>query len=96
MDGTYLSTIKTPLGTKQGRLILVTNDNKLSGSIEAMGMRSTFTNGTIDGNTCKFSGAFKSFMSYISYEATGTVIEDEMKLVANTNKGKFEFVGKKQ
>ena len=96
MDGTYISAIKTARGMKQGKLNLVTNDNKASGSIEIMGMRSNFTNGTIDGNTCKFSGTFRSFFGSVSYEAIGTLTGDEMKLIANTSKGKFEFTGKKQ
>lgn len=96
MDGTYIATVRTPFGTKQGRLILTTNNGKLSGSIGIMGMQSNFTEGTIIGNTCKFSGIFRSRMGRIQYEATGILNENEMKLTANTSRGLFEFIGKKQ
>lgn len=96
MEGIYKSTIKTPMGNIEGKLILKTNGNNVSGSIEAMGMKSCFTNGIVNGSTCKFSGTITSFIGNITYEAMGTVTGNQMKLVANTNKGRFEFVGIRQ
>lgn len=96
MDGTYISKIKTPMGVIDGKLVLKTEGNSISGNIEAMGMKSSFNKGIVNGNTCKFSGIIKSFIGNISYEAIGTINGNEMRVVANTNKGRFEFIGTKQ
>lgn len=84
------------MGQIEGKLILKTQGNSLSGSITALGMKSDFTGGTIMGNQCQFAGVIQTMMGNIQYEAKGTVQNGKMNLSAKTNMGNFEFVGERQ
>jgi len=95
MDGIYFVTMKTPIGEMQGEITIITNNNKIKGNIKSMGMNSNFSNGIINGDVVKFSGIINSIIGNISYEAVGTIENGNIKLVANTNKGRFEIIGKK-
>lgn len=95
MDGKYMTVISSPIGEIKGSLTLKTNGTNLSGQIEALGMKNSFTNGYVNNNRCKFSGKIQTPMGNITYEAQGVLNGTEMTIVANTNMGKFEFKGKK-
>lgn len=93
MDGTYVTVVKTPIGEVKGKLSLVTTKTGLSGTIEAMGMKSSFSNGEVRGNECKFSGRIQTMMGNIEYSATGRINGNKITVTANTNMGNFEFHG---
>ncbi len=49
VDGTYQVRMRTPLGVKNGELILHSNDGTLNGSLVVMGKKNIFEPGTTDG-----------------------------------------------
>lgn len=95
MDGLYELGLKTPRGSINGSLKLVTNDNKLSGYIEVMGKRYELYNGTIDGNKFMITGNFKVALRNIRYNVQGEVINDKINIYARTNMGNFNLQGRK-
>lgn len=96
MDGIYMSRIKTPMGEVNGKLILKVQGNSLSGTIEALGMKSDFTGGKVVQNKCQFSGVIRTMMGNISYEANGELKGNVLKVMAKTNMGNFEFTGERK
>lgn len=95
MEGTYYAKVNTPKGIIDGKMILKQEGNKLSGTVQAMGLSTTFNNGYVNGNTCKFSGTIQAMIFNIRYEAIGTLVGDELTLDIATNKGEFKIVGKR-
>ena len=53
VDGTYQVRMRTPLGVKNGELILHSNDGTLNGSLVVMGKKNIFEPGTTDGKILK-------------------------------------------
>lgn len=95
MDGLYELNLKNNRRSIDGKLKLVTNENKLSGYIEVMGKRYEFNNGTIDGNKFSVYGSFRSVMRNVRYCAQGEVVNDSINIYLKTNMGSFNLQGKK-
>lgn len=93
---TYIANIPTPIGKVKGKLTLEQQGEKLSGKIEAMGMQSKFSNGSIKGKECIFSGIIHTLVGAITYQATGKLEGDRIVIKAKTNKGEFTLEGKRQ
>ena len=90
---TYVSNIQTPMGAIKGKLAMEQKGNTLSGYIEAMGMKSEFSNGRIEKNECQFSGNIQTMLGNISYEAEGKIQGEHITITAKTNMGDFTFEG---
>lgn len=56
MEETYKGTLITPMGNINGKLTIITNDNNISGYIEAMGKKNVLQNITKNDNIYEFSG----------------------------------------
>lgn len=95
LDGTYVGSVDTPMGKVSGKVKISTSGNTATGLLEVMGMKSEFTNGIVNGNTCTFKGNFKSMLGSIKYEVTGILEGNTLNITANTNKGKFTLQGKR-
>lgn len=95
LDGTYVGSVDTPMGKVDGKVSLVTSGNMATGVIEVMGMKSSFSNGVVRGNTCTFTGEFKTMLGKITYEVTGALQGEILNITVNTNKGQFSLQGKK-
>lgn len=93
MEGTYYAKVNTPRGIVDGKMILKQEGSKLSGTVQAMGMSTTFNNGYVNGNTCKFSGTIQTIIFNIRYEAIGVLEGNKLTLEIDTNKGKFKIEG---
>lgn len=96
MEGTYCAKVNTPRGIIDGKMILKQEGSKLSGTVQAMGMSTTFNNGYVNGNTCKFSGTIQTIIFNVRYEAIGILEGDKLTLEINTNKGNFKIEGFKE
>jgi len=94
-NGKYSASINTPMGAINGTITLMNNNNSAQGIIEMMGMRNTFKGEMVKDNIAKFSGNFNTPLGNIEYNATCTVVNDTLELMANTNKGNFKIQGKR-
>lgn len=95
IDGIYNCRMKTQMGEIPGKITLQTNGTTLSGIVETMGMKNKFTGGKINGNTCNFKGNFNTMLGSIEYNIKGTIVGNNLKIVADTNKGQFIITGEK-
>lgn len=96
IDGLYDCKMKTQMGEISGKITLETNGNDLSGIVETMGMKNRFSGGKLNGNTCVFEGSFKTILGSIKYNIKGEVQGNNLKIIADTNKGKFEIIGERR
>lgn len=95
LDGKYSSSLNTPMGAINGTIYLMSNGNNVQGVIETMGMRNTFNGTKTKENECTFTGNFGTPIGNIQYSATCVVMNNNLELMANTNKGNFKLLGKR-
>lgn len=95
LDGKYSSSLNTPMGAINGVITLNTNGNQVSGTIETMGMKNQFKGMKTKENECQFKGNFSTPIGNIEYTATCMVMNNNLELMANTNKGTFKLMGKR-
>ncbi|HJX03261.1 MAG TPA: hypothetical protein VJ488_01740 [Dehalococcoidia bacterium] len=55
IDGTWDTSVSTPMGAQKGTLVLKTDGNALSGSSTTSFGTSNFTGGKVDGNNIEFT-----------------------------------------
>ena len=86
----YLVSVKTPLGTFSGTIVINIDGPAVSGSFSIMGFASSFS-GTAAGNELSFSGSLMTPIGELSYSADGTISDGGFSGVAKTRIGNFEF-----
>lgn len=89
----YDISIKTPIGTQNGKLTLLINENSLSGTIASSNIKSSFNNGKITNNNFEFSGTINKGFLYLSYYAKGTLSKDIIIGTVKTKYGTFVIKG---
>ena len=97
VDGSYNVEIDTPMGKQTGKLILKTDGNTLSGSVEAeMGGLNEFSNGTVNGDEVAWAMELNSPMGKINLEYKGKVTGDDISgEVKAGDFGTSPFMGKR-
>lgn len=90
----YSITMKTPFGIQQGKLTFKINGNSLSGTLDGMGTKTEFHNGTFNGNNFEFSGQIKNLLTRIQYVAKGIINSNMLSGSVNTKYGVFSVTGK--
>ena len=95
MDGVYEVKLPTKMGNIDARINIVTNNGTLSGYLEAMGKKSAFSGGKVNGNKFDISGKVSSLFMKISYYIEGEVVNGMLMAHATTNMGNFDVKGKK-
>lgn len=95
IDGKYDIIMKTPMGAKKGTAILHVNGNSVSGCLDVLGNSNTFENGTVNRDSCTFSGELKTAMGKIAYVVEGNVDGDTLTGTSKTKKGDFKITGKR-
>lgn len=95
-QGEYRAYADTPMGRVQGNLVLRNQNGNLSGSLDAMGMRTEFQNGRIHANQCEFEGIVKTPFGSFPYSVTGNDRGSQIILEVKTEKGNFKIVGDKK
>jgi len=90
---TYRVLMKTPLGEKEGILVMETDRGMLSGWLDIMKHREPF-NGTVDemGN-CRICGVFVTLVRRVSYIAAGQVSPSSLYLKVEDGRNIFEMTG---
>ena len=95
-QGEYQAYADTPMGRLNGKLVLQNQNGSLSGSLDAMGMRTEFQNGRIQGNQCQFEGAVKTPFGKFAYSVTGKATGNQVILEVKSEKGTFQIIGQKK
>lgn len=95
LEGKYSSSLNTPMGAINGTITLMNNGNNIQGILETMGMKNNFRGIKTKENECNFKGNFNTPLGNIEYVATCVVKDNNLELMASTNKGKFKIMGKR-
>lgn len=93
IDGKYAVVLKTPLGAKKGKLILKSEEDKLTGTMLALGSKEEIQNGKVSDNHFSFEGSFKTALGKLDYQAEGSYKNNSLLGVAKTKKGNFALKG---
>ena len=94
IDGTYNVKAKTPLGKKDGTLMLVTEGDACNAELKVAGKTAHLT-GVIEGENLSFEGETKlPFpLGKVKYTLVGTVEGDTLQGVCKTKKFSFDING---
>ena len=94
LDGTYNVKAKTPLGKKNGTLVLVTEENTCKAELH-IASKTAHLEGTIEGETVAFDGEVKlPFpLGKVKYTLVGTVEGDTLHGTCKTKKFSFDVDG---
>ncbi len=76
-DGTWKTTMQTPMGPQQGTLELQTDGNTLTGKLSGAQGQIEIRDGTVDGNSLSWKGDITTPMA-MTLEFTATVDGDEI------------------
>ncbi|WP_207641703.1 hypothetical protein [Anaeromassilibacillus senegalensis] len=95
VDGKYSITMQTPIGPVRGMITLVTNGEKLSGVLEAMGGRHEFSGGSVQGEECVFSSEVRTTFGKIHLNVKGNVQGDVFRATAHTQMGVITAMGRR-
>lgn len=94
IDGTYNVKAKTPLGSREGTIVLVTDGSTCVADLTIAGKTAHLT-GVLEGETVTFDGTVKMPfpIGKVDYTLSGTVEGDELKGVCRTKKFSFDVLG---
>lgn len=95
IDGTYKLTLKTPVGEQEGKLLLCTDGNVLTGSIKNTMGEVAFDGGTVDGDAVTFDTRIPTPIGKLKAHVTGTVIGDHFSGMAKLPLGAAEIEGER-
>lgn len=94
IDGTYEVTAHTPLGKKQGTLVLARKDATCKATLKVAGKTAHLV-GSVEGEQVTFDG--KVHLPFpignLAYQLAGTVEGDEIKATCKTKKFSFKVEG---
>ena len=76
-DGTWTTTINTPMGAQTGTLVLTTNGGELSGSMQSPQGEMAIADGKADGDNLSWTTSITSPMP-MNLEFSATVAGDEI------------------
>ncbi|WP_346916980.1 hypothetical protein [Clostridium sp.] len=93
MEGKYYISMQTPMGLEKGTIEFIVSGDRLSGSLKAKGVTSTFYGGTVNGNEFEFSGEFKKFITKIAYTAKGKIEGNNLTAIVHSKFGNFTVKG---
>ena len=78
IDGTYNVRASTPVGVQEGKIVLKTEGESLSGSVTTRWGTENFTGGKVSGNQFEFTYSGKSPFGRAKFKYTGTVEGDRI------------------
>ena len=76
-DGSWTTTINTPMGAQTGTLVLTTNSGELSGTMQSPQGEMAITDGKVDGDNLSWTTSITSPMP-MNLEFTAVVAGDEI------------------
>jgi hypothetical protein len=95
VDGTYETTVKTPMGAQAGKLELKTEGTTLTGTMQGMMGTDPLQNGTVNGNEFTFMVETKSPMGPLKITIKAKVEGDVLTGEATTPFGPAPLTGKR-
>ncbi|MDD2417410.1 MAG: hypothetical protein PHR18_00640 [Oscillospiraceae bacterium] len=95
IGGTYNISMKMFDEIETGTVEFIESGGKLSGTLKAGSIVSSFSDGIINGNHFEFSGIIQKFIFKIQYTARGDITQDRLTAEANTKHGVFKITGER-
>lgn len=93
IDGNYTIQISTPMGKQNGKIILQTNGDSLSGSVVLRMGEQSFDGGTVSGDECAWTVRMSTPMGLIDAEFKSTISGDIISGQAKLPFGWVDFTG---
>lgn len=94
IEGTYNIIVDTPLGTKNGTVVLQRADADLTAEVQVMGLGRQTGSGTAEGDRFTISGTMRAFLlGKIAYTIKGVVDGDILDATCFTDKGDLKIRG---
>ena len=94
IDGTYNIEFNTPLGRKNGTVVLRTEGDVVFADIDAPIIGKRHGEGRVDGNTFAAEGSEKiKLAGKINYNLKGEISGDDLYIDIQSNKGAFKLQG---
>ena len=91
----YNITLKTPMGSKRGELVLEVKSNGLIGNLTVMGNNNHFSKGSIINEKFVFSGKLSTAVGKIDYAFEGIIDGDSLSGMVKTQKVNMLLTGTK-
>ena len=95
IEGTWNLKLSTPMGEQTPTLILTTNGNELSGTVESPQGKAEFTGGTVDGDSASWKVEMEAMGQKISLDCTATVDGDNISGELKSPMGALNFSGER-
>ena len=94
LDGTYRIKVDTPLGSKNGTVILRTEGNTVFANVDAPIVGKQTARGHADGDTFTGQGSMKIMLvGAVNYTLSGNVSGNDLVVRIQSNKGTFTLRG---
>ncbi|MGN0480019.1 MAG: hypothetical protein ACI4EV_00450, partial [Lachnospiraceae bacterium] len=83
----------TPIGTRQGTMSVMLEQNKISGTLDILENTGNFHGTVNDDDCCTIEGSIISLTQTIEYIATGKITKDKISLQLKGKKNTFLLFG---
>jgi len=94
IDGTYKIMVDSPLGRKEGTIVLKAEGDVLYADVDAPVVGKQKMQGRVDGDTFTAQGSTKIlFVGKINFTLNGEVSGDDLHVDIQSNKGDFKLEG---
>ncbi|WP_027399439.1 hypothetical protein [Anaerovorax odorimutans] len=96
IDGLYKITLKSPLGLKYGKMIIESQDNELSGTLEILNNINQIKGRILSVDDFEIYGEIKTPVGHVNYKLEGKMIKEDFKGIVKSSKGLMKLKGDKQ
>lgn len=93
LEYVYMVIMHTPLGRKQGAMLLTIHGNKIDGLLDILGNKNAVRGEIDDNGVCKLFGYIKTLVRKIEYTAIGRADESEINLTLQDERNIFHLYG---
>jgi len=89
----YSIVMKTPLGGRQGMMMVFFNGSRINGEMELLQQKVPFEGEICENGRCEISGCLKTLMKTINYKACGTITPKNLVLNFEGEHAKLKIKG---
>lgn len=93
MERKFNIVMRVPIGRRHGTLTYSENNSAISGILEILGNKSSFTGSCTSDGAVEFTGKIKSLFRIFSYIARGTITDSGINLDVLAGRYSFRITG---
>ncbi len=91
----YDITMQTPIGARYGTMSVMENNGKINGMLNILKRENSFHGRIRENGDCRITGAIRSLMRIIPYDAEGRMTEEILILTLTGEQESFEISGRR-